>query len=265
MTVREAIALLTEAQVSSAEHDARALAAYAESTGADFGELVRRRAGRVPLQHLVGSVGFRYIDLLVGPGVFVPRPETEVVAGFAIDLAKGVGLEPLVVDLCSGSGAIALCVANEVPTATVHAVELDPDAYVWLTSNAKARADAGDVRIETVCADITDALHALDGKVDVVVANPPYVPDEEMALVDPEVRDHDPRLALVAADGGLAVIRGVAAVAMRLLKPGGWIVAEHSDRQGDSAPGVLQQAGFVSVRDERDLTGRPRVAIGQKP
>lgn len=264
MTVREAIALLTAADVPSAEHDARALAAYAERTGADFDELIRRRASRVPLQHLVGSVGFRYIDLVVGPGVFVPRPETEIVAGIAIDLAKQFGGESVVVDLCAGTGAIALSVANEVTSATVYAVELDPRAFEWLTRNADARADACDPRIQTVQADISGALPQLESAVDVVVANPPYVPDDEMNLVDPEVRDHDPRLALVAADSGLAVIREVAVTAQRLLKPGGWVVVEHSDRQGESAPEVLRQAGFVNVRDEPDLGGRPRVSIGQK-
>ena len=265
MTLREAIALLTTAEVPSAEHDARVLAEFAERSGVDFDELVRRRATRIPLQHLTGSAGFRYIDLAVGPGVFVPRPETEIVAGIAIDIAKQAEGNAVVVDLCSGSGAIALSVANEVPTATVHAVEKDPDAFAWLTRNAKARAGAGDQRVQTVHGDIADALHELDATADVVVANPPYVTEDEIRLVDPEVRDHDPRVALVASDEGLAVIRTVAATALRLLRPRGWVVVEHSDRQGESAPQVLREAGFVEVRDERDLTDRPRVAIGQKP
>lgn len=264
MTLREAIAVLTTAEVPSAEHDARALAAFAESTGADFADLVRRRASRVPLQHLVGSVGFRYIELHVGPGVFVPRPETEVVAGLAIDLATHLADNPVVVDLCAGSGVIALAVANELARASVHAVEMDEDAFAWLERNAEARAAAGDTRIATVNADIVEALHELNGSVDVVVSNPPYVGEDELDQVDPEVRDHDPMLALVAGDDGLAVIRAVAETALRLLRPGGWVVVEHSDRQGESAPRVLREAGFVEVRDERDLTGRPRVAIGQK-
>jgi release factor glutamine methyltransferase len=265
LTVREAIALLTEADVPSAEHDARALAAYAEKTGADFAELVRRRLARVPLQHLVGTVGFRYIDLDVGAGVFVPRPETEVVAGLAIDRARECGDSPLVVDLCSGSGTIALAVANEVPTARVHAVELDPGAIRWLTRNATHRRQAGDTAITIHEADVAAALSDLDGAVDVVVSNPPYVGADELELVDPEVRDHDPSLALVAGDDGLAVIRQVAVTAMRLLRPGGWVVVEHSDRQGESAPNVLDEAGFVDVTDSPDLAGRPRVATGHKP
>ena len=265
MTLREAIALLTQADVPSAEHDARALAAYAEQSGADFDELVRRRATRVPLQHLVGSAGFRYIDIEVGPGVFVPRPETEVVAGIAVDRARECGASPLVVDLCSGSGVIALAVANEVRGARVHAVELDPAAVHWLTRNATRRQQAGDNVVEVHEADVAKALTELDGTVDVVVSNPPYVGEDEMSFVDPEVRDHDPRLALVAGDDGLAVIRQVAATAMRLLRPGGWVVVEHSDRQGESAPAVLDAAGFVDVTDSQDLTGRPRVAQGRKP
>jgi len=265
MTVREAIALLTQADVPSAEHDARALAAFAEITGADFDDLVRKRANRVPLQHLVGSVGFRYIDLDVGPGVFVPRPETEVVAGIAIDRAREAGAAPVVVDLCSGSGAIALAMANEVPGAQVHAVEIDPSATSWLTRNAAQRHKTGDTAIVVHRADAADALPELDGAVDVVVSNPPYVSADELELVDPEVRDHDPMLALVATDDGLAVIRQVAATAWRLLRPGGWVVVEHSDRQGESAPGVLDAAGFVDVTDSPDLTGRARVACGQKP
>lgn len=264
MTVREAITLLARADVPSAEHDARALAAYSESTGADFAELVRRRAERVPLQHLIGSAGFRYLDIEVGPGVFVPRPETEVVAGIAIDRAREC-TQPVVVDLCSGSGVIALAVANEVPSARVHAVELDPSAVRWLTRNADRRHEAGDTRVEVHAADVAVALPELDGTVDVVVSNPPYVGAEELPLVDPEVRDHDPHLALVADDHGLAVIRQVASTAMRLLRPGGWVIVEHSDRQGESAPAVLDAAGFVDVTDSNDLTGRPRVATGRKP
>jgi len=264
VTVGEAIELLTRANVPSAEHDARALAVYAESSGSDFAELVRLRADRVPLQHLVGSVGFRYIDLEVGPGVFVPRPETEVVAGIAIDRAREAGAAPVVVDLCSGSGVIALSVANEVAGATVHAVELDPEALEWLRRNAGLRSAAGDAAVCIHADDVAHALPELDGHVDVVVSNPPYVGLDELVHVDAEVRDHDPRVALVADEDGLGVIRQVAATAMRLLRPGGWVVVEHSDRQGESAPEVLRTAGFLDVTDSLDLTGRPRVACGRK-
>jgi release factor glutamine methyltransferase len=278
--LREATARLEAAGVDSPRWDVEQLLAFAagvpksalatmDSMSPDaidtFRSLVARRADRVPLQHLTGSVGFRYIDLDVGAGVFVPRPETEVVAGAAIELVRASGRKPLVVDLCSGSGANALSVANEVPAARVHAVELDPGALRWLTRNATARRDAGDTGIGIHQDDAREALPELDGTVDVVVSNPPYVAADELAVVDPEVRDHDPHVALVAGEDGLAVIRTVTATASRLLRPGGWLVVEHSDRQGESAPAVLREAGFEQVEDRADLTGRPRFALGRRP
>jgi release factor glutamine methyltransferase len=171
----------------------------------------------------------------------------------------------VVVDLCSGSGAIALSIAHEVPQAQVHAVELDPDALRWLVRNATARRAAGDPGIGIHQDDAAQALPQLDATVDVVVSNPPYVAEEELTRVDPEAREHAPRVALVAGDDGLAVIRAVARCAARLLRPGGWVVVEHSDRQGETAPAVLRDAGFVDVEDRPDLTGRPRLARGRRP
>jgi release factor glutamine methyltransferase len=263
-SIRPAVERLTASGIASPEHDARALAAYSERTGADFDELVRRRARREPLQHILGSVGFRYIELQVGRGVFVPRPESEVVAGIAVDLARRTPA-PTVVDLCSGSGAIALAVANEVRDAKVHAVELDPEAFDWLRRNADERAAAGDPAVELHAQPVVAALPDLDGQVDVVVSNPPYVGTDELESVDPEVRDHDPQVALVAGPDGLDVIREVAGTAWRLLRPDGWLVVEHSDRQGETAPEVLAARGFVDVSDRPDLTGRPRVAVGRRP
>lgn len=262
--VREAIGQLAAAGIPSPEHDARVLAAHAQASGAEFVDLVRRRAAREPLQHIVGSVGFRYLELEIGPGVFVPRPESEVVAGVAIDAARRVE-QPVVVDLCAGSGAIALAIANEVTGAEVHAVEKDPGAFAWLQRNARNRQAAGDPALRLHTGPVTGALPQLDGRVDVVVSNPPYVGDDELDHVDPEVRDHDPKIALVAGADGLDVIREVAEAAWRLLHPDGWLVVEHSDRQGESAPQVLADRGFVDVADRVDLTGRPRVALGRRP
>lgn len=272
--VQRATRRLAAAGIDSARWDAEQLVAHvAEVTraalpglgaltveqAARLDALVERRASRVPLQHLIGSVGFRYVDLDVGPGVFVPRPETEVVAGLAIEAARGCGERPLVVDLCSGSGAIALSIANEVPAAQVHAVELDAGALRWLQRNAHARRQAGDPGIGVHQDDAAHALPELDGTVDVVVSNPPYVGEDELALVEPEVRDHDPHLALVAGDDGLAVIGQVVATAERLLRPGGHLVIEHSDRQGESCPALLEgRSGWSHVADHPDLTGRPR-------
>jgi release factor glutamine methyltransferase len=277
--LRAATARLEEAGVDSPQWDAEQLMAFVagvprgrlalvealdDAQRGRFDELVGRRSNRVPLQHLTGSVGFRYIDLDVGAGVFVPRPETEVVAGIAVERARELGDAPVVVDLCSGSGAIALSVAHEVPTAHVHAVEMDAAALRWLIRNAEARRQAGDTGIGIHHDDAANALPELDGAVDVVVSNPPYVAGHELEHVDPEVRDHDPRIALVAGDDGLAVIRQVAASARRLLRSGGWVVIEHSERQGESAPAVLVAAGFVDVSDIEDLAGRPRAALGRQ-
>jgi release factor glutamine methyltransferase len=278
--IRAATERLAAAGIESPRWDAEQLLAHAldiprsqlaavSTVDADrvaaYESLVTRRADRVPLQHLTGSVGFRYIELEVGAGVFVPRPETEVVAGIAIELAAASSDSPVVVDLCSGSGAIALSVANELPAARVHAVELDAGALRWLTRNATARREAGDSGIGVHQDDAAQALPDLDGAVDVVVSNPPYVAESELDLVDPEVRDHDPRVALVAGADGLDVIRVVAATARRLLRPGGWLVVEHSDRQGETVPAALAAAGFVEVCDDPDLAGRPRVARGRQP
>jgi release factor glutamine methyltransferase len=228
-----------------------------------FDELVGRRARRIPLQHLTGVTGFRYLELAVGPGVFVPRPETELVAGAAIDLARR-HQRPLVVDLCSGSGAIALSVALEVADARVVAVEADPSALRWLRDNADRRAALGDRPVDVAHATAALAVPHLDDSVDVVVANPPYLRDVDVDSLDPEVRDFDPRTALTAPEDGLAVIREVTATAARLLRPGGWLVVEHGDGQGETAPAILTEHGFTDVEDHPDLLGRPRFATGRR-
>jgi len=262
---------LRVAGVQSPEHDAKALAVHVlglakpsdllmvdEIDQIAFGALVDRRAARVPLQHLTGSVGFRYLDLDVGPGVFVPRPETESVVGWAVAALQGVHA-PLVVDLCTGSGTVALALANELDHPTVHAVERDPQALEWASRNAEKRAAAGDPVVTMHLGSVEDALHELDGQVDLVASNPPYVAENERHLPDPEVVDHDPEIALFAGADGLDVIRLVEQAARRLLKPGGLVVVEHSDRQGRSAPEVFEAAGgWVDVADHQDLTGRDR-------
>ncbi|MCV2488758.1 peptide chain release factor N(5)-glutamine methyltransferase [Geodermatophilus sp. YIM 151500] len=223
-----------------------------------FADLLEQRADRVPLQHLTGRAPFRQLELAVGPGVFVPRPETEQLTGWA--LARVADLPaPVVVDLGSGSGAIALSVAHEHPGARVIAVERDPDALAWTRHNAAARTAAGDTPVEVVEGDMTDPalLAHLDGAVDVVVSNPPYVPDG--AVLPREVADHDPPLALWGGPDGLDVVRGMLAVAARLLVPGGRLGVEHADVQGGSLLAVVRaHGGFADVADHRDLAGRPR-------
>ena len=273
MNLRQAIATATgqlaQAGVDSPEHDAKALAVHvlglqrpsdlAHHDQIDqerYDALVASRAMRVPLQHLTGRTGFRFIELEVGPGVFVPRPETESVVGWAVEALRPIKT-PLVVDLCTGSGTCALAIANEVPSATVHAVEHDPGALDWAHRNAKNRAAAGDPQVQLHLGSVEAAVPELDGMVDLVISNPPYVAENERHLPDPEVVDHDPEIALFAGEDGLDVIRLVEQAARRLLKPGGWVVVEHSDRQGESAPAVFRK-GWVEVQDHRDLTGRDR-------
>lgn len=228
-----------------------------EEQTARFLELVRRRAAREPLQHLTGSAAFRHVELAVGPGVFVPRPETELLAGWAVErLAAlvGSGVErPVLVDLCTGSGAIAKAVAHEVPAAVVHAVELDPAAHAWAERNL---AGTG---VELRLGDMADALPELDGTVDVVTCNPPYIPLEAWESVAPEARDHDPHLALFSGSDGLDAFRVLEVRAARLLRAGGVLGAEHADAQGEAAPAVFVTSGrWVEVVDHLDLAGRPR-------
>ena len=222
----------------------------------EYDALVKRREQRVPVQHLTGTAGFRHVELDVGPGVFVPRPETEVLAGWAVERAGELaasGATPVVVDLGTGSGAIALSVATEVPQARVHAVELSDDAITWAARNL---AGSG---VDLRQGDMADAFPDLDGAVDVVVSNPPYIPLEAFESVAPEARDHDPDVALWSGEDGLDAMRVVERVAARLLRPGGWVGAEHADVQGASAPAVFAAAGrWTDVRDQRDLAGRPR-------
>ena len=265
--VRAAALRLGEAGVASPDYDADALLAHVlgttrgalvlvEEVGADavagFEALVSRRAAREPLQHLTGTAAFRYVELAVGPGVFVPRPETELLAGWAIEQALTLEA-PVVVDLCTGSGAIARALADEAPHATVHAVELDPAAYAWAARNL---AGTG---VDLREGSMAEAFDDLDGTVDIVVCNPPYIPLEAWESVAAEARDHDPHLALFSGDDGLDALRVLERRSRSLLRPGGVVGAEHADVQGESAPGVFSASGaWTDVRDHHDLAGRPR-------
>jgi release factor glutamine methyltransferase len=256
---------LRAAGIGSPELEAKLLADhvtehFAEpARGVALRALVLRRAQREPLEHLVGKVRFRSLDLLVGPGVFVPQPETSSVVQWAVDrlrelLASGVS-HPVCVDLCTGSGTIALSLAAEVPAAVVHAVELDPGALAWTERNAKHHG----LPVTLHPGDVAHALPGLDGTFDLVASNPPYVATGELEQVRPEVRDHDPAVALGAGNDGLDIIRAVEAAARRLLRPGGLLVVEHSDRQGESAPAVFANGGiWADVRDHQDHDGLDR-------
>jgi release factor glutamine methyltransferase len=271
----EAAKRLEAAGVESPEYDAAELLAHVLGTtrsrlpliddvgGASrtaFDELLARRERREPLQHLTGVAAFRHVELAVGPGVFVPRPETELLAGWALERAAEVtDRPPVVVDLCTGSGAIALSVATELPTAQVHAVELDAGAFAWAGRNL---ADTG---VDLREGDMADAFDDLDGTVDVVVCNPPYIPLTAYDGVAVEAREHDPDLALWSGEDGLDAIRVVERVASRLLRPGGHAGAEHADLQGDAAPAVFVASGrWTGVRDHQDLAGRPRYLTARR-
>lgn len=218
--------------------------------------LIRRRAAREPLQHLTGTAPFADLELLVGPGVFIPRPETEtLVAMAAIDLVGRS--EPVVVDLCTGSGAIPLALKQRVPSATVIGVELSPQAHAWATRNATHTGLDVDLRL----GDAGHAAEELIGLVDVVTCNPPYVPNGAIPI-DPEVALHDPSMALYGGSAnGLAIPLTMAARAAELLKPGGVLLMEHADVQRESLLAALSKTQkWADLSDHDDLTGRPRVA-----
>lgn len=233
-----------------------------------FNDLVEMRCRRHPLQHLTGVAGFRYLELAVGRGVFVPRPETEILAEVAIrDLRRrreeGAG-RLAVADLCSGSGALALSIATEVRDVNMTAVELSTDALVWLQRNVHAYgeklAHAGS-SIDLVSADVADA--PLPEDLDVVVSNPPYIPDGSIP-VEVEVAHHDPALALYGGPDGMDVVRHVIARAASSLRSGGLLAIEHADVQGDRAsagPAAIMRevGGWQGIATVRDLAGRPRV------
>jgi release factor glutamine methyltransferase len=224
----------------------------------DYLRRVERRAAREPLQHILGSAPFRRLDLLVGPGVFVPRPETELLVEWGLDVLAGQPA-PAVVDLCAGSGAIGLAVAAEHHGATVHAVESAPAALEWLRRNAAAYP-----AVTVVAGDATDpaTLADLDGTVDLVLTNPPYVPAG--TPVPPEVERWDPPEALWGGPDGLTVLRGVVARALALLRPGRWLGAEHDESHAPAVARLFAREGFHQVGTRPDLAGRPRFTIGRR-
>jgi release factor glutamine methyltransferase len=271
MLLRDASTRLSAAGVETALVDARLLLAHVlglapsqlllvdevdHESATAFAALIARREVRVPVQHLTGHAYFRDLDLEVGPGVFVPRPETEVMTGWAIERLRSrtaIAGQPLVVDLCSGSGAIAKAIATEVPGAVVHAVEVSPSAAQWAARNLSG------TQVNLHVDDMAGALAELDGTVDLVIANPPYIPLEAFESVAPEAREHDPAVALFSGPDGLAAVRVVVAEAARLLRDGAWLCFEHADVQGASAPAaVVESELFGQVRDHHDLARRPR-------
>lgn len=273
--LRRATAQLYDAGVPSPRADAELLAAHllgvsrgrvgalalaGAPTPEGFAELIDRRATRIPLQHLTGVAYFRHLELAVGPGVFIPRPETELLAQLAIDRARDVLARRgcvRVVDLGTGSGAVAASVASEVPGSEVHAVEVSEAAYPFAERNTAPHG------VHLHAGDLRTALAGEKGSFDVVVSNPPYIPPGAIPR-DPEVRDHDPDLALYGGGSdGLELPRAVITTGERLLVPGGFLALEHADVQGPAMLGLFAASGrWRDVAGHRDLNDADRATSG---
>lgn len=276
-TVAAVTSRLAAAGISAARAEARWLVAHALAAGSGppsrngsgpphdpLEVLVRRREAHEPLQLLLGSWPFRGVELLLEPGVFLPRPETEVVAGLAIDHAAAAGHGAVVAEPCTGSGAIAASLLAEVPGATVHATDIDPAAVDLARRNLGAVA--GGERFVVHQGDLLDPLPvALCGRVDVLVANPPYLPTSDAAHLDVEVADHDPAAALFGGPVGNEVVDRLLGLAPKWLRPGGVVVLEIDARQGDAALAAAARTGFATGALFRDLAGRDRALVARWP
>jgi release factor glutamine methyltransferase len=227
--------------------------------------MVERRVAGEPLQYVVGWAPFGHLRVRVGPGVFVPRPETELVADRAgahlrAAAERRPGESAVAVDLCTGSGAIAMFVADAAPSASVLATEVDPGALEWAARNLDG------TRVELLAGDLDEPLpRELRARVDLIVTNVPYVPTPAMGLMPRDVREHEPPVSLDGGPDGLDVLRRVVAAAGGWLAPDGWLVAEIGEDQGGAAIGLLGAAGFVDVAVRRDMTGRDRILEGRWP
>jgi len=273
--IDSAAALLADAGIDSARCDAEQLAAHLagtdrgrlrliESPGDEyFGryrDVIAARSQRVPLQHLIGTVAFGPVLLHVGPGVFIPRPETEAILAWAT--AQRLAARPVIVDLCTGSGALAVALAEHRPAARIIGIDDSVAALEYARRNAEGSA------VELVLADVADVkapdlLTELDGQVDLVVANPPYVPDG--ALLEPEVSQHDPHHAVFGGPDGMALIIAVVAHAGRWLRPGGLLAVEHDDTTSAKTVELVAGTGlFDDVVARQDLAGRPRFVTARK-
>jgi release factor glutamine methyltransferase len=277
--VREAENVLASAGVASPRVDAELLAAHVvgvprgrlimvplvdEPVLERYRELVGRRAAREPLQHLLGTAVFGPVTLAVGPGVFTPRPETELLLEWGLKTIADV-TTPLVVDLCTGSGALALGVAAARPDATVHAVEVDPAAFAWARRNVETHVAAGGTPVTVHAADVRepDLLPELRTRVDLLLCNPPYVPDG--TPVPPEVAEWDPPGAVFGGSDGLGIIKAVVTAASALLRPGGALGIEHDDTHADAVPDLLRGCPVLAdVEEHADLAGRPRFATAHR-
>jgi release factor glutamine methyltransferase len=274
--LEQAVRRLRDAGIAEPEAEALKLADHASRAGSDgkagpaeesatFDKLLAARCARIPAERVLGRTRFRQVELLVAPGVFLPQPETGVVVQWAVDalshlIDAGVA-HPRCIDLCTGSGTIAVSLAHEVPAAEVHAVELDPAALALAGKNA----EHNDALVTLHHADVAHAVPGGDRAFDLVASNPPYVAAGELLHVHPEARDHDPHTALLGGDDGLELVRAVEQTARRLLRSGGSVVVEHSDRQGIAAPDVFRCSdAWHSVADHCDDDGLDRFVTAVK-
>lgn len=233
---------------------------FPENRLADFLEAVKRREKREPIQHITGLAPFRHLELEVGPGVFIPRPETEQLVDLAIQKIESIQ-NPVIVDLCSGSGAISIALNTEVAGSRVYSVELSKDAFSFLTRNYQRYGlDPKALRHEN----LTTALEELKAGVDLVVSNPPYIPDSAIPI-DLEVQLHDPAVALYGGEDGLDVIRQISTRAWYLLRPGGHLVLEHANTQASAIGELLLTQGWHEVVSASDLTGKDRMISAVRP
>ena len=212
-----------------------------------------RREKREPLQHITGTAAFRSLELSVGPGVFVPRPETEQVVQYAIDYLRQLPTPGVAIDLGTGSGAIAIAMAQEVPQPKVFAVELSGAAHAYAAKNIAANGVSVELRLGAMQEVVSDLV----GSLDVVISNPPYIPNSAIPI-DPEVKNYDPELALYGGEDGLDVIRDISGIAAALLRPGGLLVLEHADGQSDDIRELLLTDGWLNVSAFQDATMRYR-------
>ena len=279
LALLEAERTLTAAGVPSPRVDAEVLAAHVvgvprgrlmmaplvdPSVVESYQRLVARRAAREPLQHVLGSAVLGPVAVAVGPGVFTPRPETELLLDWGLKALAGTP-SPLVVDLCTGSGALALAVSAARPDAEVHAVEADPAALSWAGRNVSAHVAAGGSPVVLHAADVRwpDLLPELESRCDLVLCNPPYVPDG--TPVPPEVADWDPPGAVFGGPDGLEIIRAVVGAAAALLRHDGRLAIEHDDTHGEAVPELLRRRRVLTdVEEHRDLAGRPRYATARR-
>jgi release factor glutamine methyltransferase len=270
--IDSAAALLAEAGIDSARCDAEELAAHLAGTERGrlplidppeeefFGRYhaaVNARSHRIPLQHLTGTASFGSLTLSVGPGVFIPRPETEALLAWAT--AQCLPDRPVIVDVCTGSGALAVALSQQWPAARVLGVD-DSD-----TALEYARRNSAGTAVELLCADVTEPglLGELDGLVDLVVANPPYVPDG--VQLEPEVSQHDPHHAVFGGPDGMTVITAVVGLAGRWLRPGGLFAVEHDEATSLRTVELISGTElFDDVRARADLTGRPRFVTARR-